>query len=293
MVVAKAVAELEAERMILGLQLLADLVQLVPGLREFLDADFGEVVGAPVHQLTDIGEGDGLPLAVDEDAFLAGVVPAALRLADVVGDIADVEIFVAELDDLEQAVHGDVGARSGLGDRADPCRQAADAGHLVVDLDAGGFLVGRSKRVRHILVERFDERAFVQDGDGLVGGRGRPGAQRGRGGAACRDFEKIPSCLIGDPRRHGSALPRLVDRRLAARFFFVGCSQAYINVLFRAVENCERGARSCPSLVRVSGARVIALQASRERRTTLLTEVVRCERQSSNLSWLAALARMS
>jgi hypothetical protein len=44
----------------------------------------------------------------------------------------------------------------------------------------------------------------------------------------------------------------LVDRRLVARFLFVGWPGAYINVSFRAGENCGRGVRARPSLVRVT-----------------------------------------
>ena len=220
-VVAEAVAEFEAEGMILGFQLLADLVELVPGLRKLLDADFGEPVGAPVHQLTDIAEGDCLPFAVHDNGLPAGVVPAALRLADLVGDVVNVEIFVAELDHVEQDVHRDVGARPGLGNRADPCRQAADAGHLVVDLDAGLLLVGRGKRVHHIFVERLDERAFVEDRDGLLCRGCREGpAQRCRG-ACGRKLEESPPCrrVIGDQLCHTMSSLRQLSGGLAARVF--------------------------------------------------------------------------
>jgi hypothetical protein len=87
-VVAEAMAELETEGMVLGLQLLADLMELFPGLRELLDPDFGKPVGAPVHQLSDVAEWKRLPFAVHQNGLPAGLVPAPLRLADLLGHVA-------------------------------------------------------------------------------------------------------------------------------------------------------------------------------------------------------------
>src|SRR5215510_7648880 len=102
MVVSEAMPELEAEGVVFGLELLADLIELFPGLGEGFDADLRKPVGAPVHELADIAERDCLPFAVHHDGFFSSVIPAALRISDVLGNIADVQIFLAELYDLEQ-----------------------------------------------------------------------------------------------------------------------------------------------------------------------------------------------
>jgi len=100
-VVAEPVPELEPKRVVVGLQFLANLVQLFPCLRECLNADFGEPVGPPIHQLTDIAERHRLPFAVDDNRLASGVVPAAVLVADLLAEICDVEVLLAELDDLQ------------------------------------------------------------------------------------------------------------------------------------------------------------------------------------------------
>src|SRR5437868_15477867 len=52
--------------------------------------DLGEPIGAPVHQLADIAERDRLPFAVDDARLLGNIVPAALLLAGLLGDVADI-----------------------------------------------------------------------------------------------------------------------------------------------------------------------------------------------------------
>ena len=178
-VVAKTVAELEAERVVLRFQLLADLVELVPGIGKFLDPDFGEPIGAPVHQLADIAERHRLPFAVDNARLLGDIVPAALLFAGLLGDVADIEQLFLEQERVEQEDHRDVRPGPGLGDRADPGRQAADARQLVIDFDAGLFFVGRRQSLLHVFVECLDERALVQKGERLALRSGRPRTDRG------------------------------------------------------------------------------------------------------------------
>src|SRR6185369_15959169 len=169
------------------------------------------------------------------------------RLADVVGDVANVEIFVAELDHLEQAVHRDVGARAGFDNGADPRRQAADAGHLVADFDPSLFLVGRCKRVCDVLVERFDERAFVQDGDGLLCGARRQRSSHRRCGARRCEREKFAACcrVTECPLRHATSSLELIPWGLNARFF------AYWSATLHQVWVCgsEESSPGCTSLV--------------------------------------------
>src|SRR4029453_9920229 len=87
-VVTKAVAEFKAKWMVLRLQLLADLIQFVPGVRKLGDADLSKPIGAPVHQLADIAERDRLPSAVDDRRLLGRVVPATLLLPGLFGDVS-------------------------------------------------------------------------------------------------------------------------------------------------------------------------------------------------------------
>src|SRR6516164_11631283 len=101
MIVAETMPELEAKGVVFGLQLLADLVKLFPGIRELLDSDLRKPIGAPVHQLADIAEWNCLPFVVQEHGFLAGVIPTTLCFANFLGYVPDVEIFFPELDYLE------------------------------------------------------------------------------------------------------------------------------------------------------------------------------------------------
>ena len=178
MVVAKAVAELEAEGMVLGFQLLADLVELVPSIGKLLYPDLGEPIGAPVHQLADIAERDRLPFAVDDARLLGNIVPAALLLAGLLGDVADIQQLFLEQERVEQENHCDIRPGLGLGDRADPGRQAADARQLVIDFDARLFFIGRRQCLLHVFVKCLDERALVQKGERLRFGSGRPRTDR-------------------------------------------------------------------------------------------------------------------
>src|SRR5207248_1919377 len=63
-IVAETVAELEPERVVLRLQLLADLVEFLPSVGELRHPDLLEPIGPPVHQLADIAVRYRLPLAV-------------------------------------------------------------------------------------------------------------------------------------------------------------------------------------------------------------------------------------
>src|SRR5215831_19867029 len=101
MIVTETVPELHAKGVVLCFQLLADLIELFPSIRELLDPNLSKPIGAPVHQLANITEWDRLPFVVHEHGFFAGVIPATLCFADFLGNVTDVEIFLAELDHLE------------------------------------------------------------------------------------------------------------------------------------------------------------------------------------------------
>src|SRR5215467_10245641 len=120
MVITEPMTELEAERMILRLQLLADLVELLPGLGKLLDADLGEPIGAPVHQLAYIAERHRLPFAVDKPCLFGNIVPAALFLAGLFRDVADIEQLLVEQKRIEQEDHRHIRPGPGLSDRAGP-----------------------------------------------------------------------------------------------------------------------------------------------------------------------------
>ena len=190
MVVAEAVAQLEAEGMVLGFELLPDLVQLLPGVGELLDPDLGKPVGAPVHQLPDVAVRDRPPFAVDNSGFPGRIVPAALLLAGLLGDVADIHQLVGIEERVEQEDDCYIGSRPGLDDRADPGRRAADAGQLVIDLHAGLLFVSRRQCLLHVLVERGDERGLVQKGKRLALRARAPRANRGGCGPEPGEFEK-------------------------------------------------------------------------------------------------------
>src|SRR3954467_12244940 len=132
-------AELETEGMTGFLQLRAGLEKAIPGVRELLEADFGEPVRAVVHQLADIAEWNRLPLAVDDDRVLDRIVPATRLLADLFGDVADIDQPRAEQKGPVEERQRHVRPRTGLGDSRDAGLQAADADQIVVDPDAGGL----------------------------------------------------------------------------------------------------------------------------------------------------------
>jgi hypothetical protein len=101
----------------------------------------------------------------DEDCFLRRVVPAALFLAGLLGDIAEIEILVVEEERPAEGVRDDIGSRPGLGNGRDPSLQAADADQLLSDFDPSFLLIGRGQYLLEMLVVSLDERAFVQDGE--------------------------------------------------------------------------------------------------------------------------------
>src|SRR5213594_1695965 len=89
--IAEAVTERLTDGLALGLELLADLAVLVPGFREFLDADLVEP-RAPIRDSVSAGAvGHREPLAADLGGRAEDVVVAALRLADRLGYVGDVD----------------------------------------------------------------------------------------------------------------------------------------------------------------------------------------------------------
>jgi hypothetical protein len=136
-IVTEAVTELEAERVTVGLELGAGFQELIPGVRKLVEADLLEPVHTPVHQLPDIAEGNGLPFAIDDAGLLGRFVPTALLLADLLGDVADVDVLLVVEERPIEEVEGQVGAASSLGDGGNPGLQAANACELIADLDAG------------------------------------------------------------------------------------------------------------------------------------------------------------
>ena len=196
MVVAEAVAELETERVPFCFQLLAGFVQLLPALRELLKADLGKPVAAPVHQLPDRAERDRFPFPVDDRHFPRGGVPAALLFSHLLGDVADVGVFLVVEERDQDQVHRDVGAGPGLADRGDARRAAPDTDNLVDDLDAGLLLVGRGEHILHVLVEWRNERAFVEQRDRLAGGAGPGGGQRNAAAAPAAAIFRKPRRFV-------------------------------------------------------------------------------------------------
>ncbi len=196
MIVAKAVAELEAEGMSVGLELGAGLQKLVPGIGEFVVTGLLEPVGAPVHQLADIAERDRLPLAVDDDGFLCRVVPAAVFLADLLGDIADIEVFLVVEERPVEEVQRHVRTGSGLCHGGDAGLQAADADQLVFDLDARELLVGRDQRFLEILVIGLDERVLVHQCHGRRRAETRARAERSARDTDCRCLQELPARVV-------------------------------------------------------------------------------------------------
>ena len=200
MIVAEAVAELEAERMADLLELDAGLQQLVPGVGELVVARLLEPVGAPVHQLADVGVRDRLPLAVDHHGFLRRLVPAAAFLADLGGDVAHIDELLVEQEGPVEADRGHVGAGAVLRRGGDAGQQAADAHHLVVDLDAGRLLVGRRQLVLEEGVEGRDERALVHHREALRRGPDDRRSDQGAGGTQCCTLEEILDATDGKKR---------------------------------------------------------------------------------------------
>jgi hypothetical protein len=113
-----------------------------------------------------------------------------LLLASFFGDVADIHQFLVEQERQQKEHHRNVRPRPGFADRADPGRQAADAGQLVIDLDAGFFLVGGGERLLEVFVEGFDERALMQEGQRLALRLRRPRADRSGGGPEPGELEK-------------------------------------------------------------------------------------------------------
>jgi len=196
-VVAEAVAELEAERMAILLEQAAGGEQVVPGLGELVDAGFLEPVGAVHLELADVAPRQRLPLALRDDDLEDVLVPAAELLADAVGHVADVHQAVVEQEGLVEAGHGDLGSRLRLGDRRQAGEHAAHARRLVRHLDARHLLVLGQQGLREVVVEGLDERALADDGHRLGGGAG-PAGSEGADHDATGDFQEIAT------RRHGS-----------------------------------------------------------------------------------------
>ena len=177
-VVAEAVAELEAEGMPLLLEQTPRRQEIFPGVRELVHADFLEPVRAVDLELADVAPRDRLPLPVHDDGVVDVVVPAAQFLAHLVGDVGDVHQPGVEEVGPVDAGGDDLRAGLGLDDRGQPRQHAADADRLVIDLDAGQLLVLGSELLHEEVVEGLDERALVDDGHRL-GGRPRPAGRQG------------------------------------------------------------------------------------------------------------------
>src|SRR5581483_2343012 len=88
--VAERVAERLADRPALGLQLLAGVLQLVPGVGEGVVADLVQPRFAVGDEAAADRPGQADPLVADRRGDLADVVKAALLLADLLGQLADV-----------------------------------------------------------------------------------------------------------------------------------------------------------------------------------------------------------
>src|SRR5580704_15660118 len=176
--------------MALGLQLLAGLAPLLPRCRIFLRpvADFAPPRDAVDDLQSDDRIGDGKPLLAVIGDSLRGFVIAALRLADLLGDVADINDAVTiELGPIVDRAD-DVGTGAGRDGGSDPRldRQPVDA--FEIDLDAEVLLsllvdLGSERLVgnRHI-VGPPDPMQRGALGEGRRPARGQdPGEPAGRG----------------------------------------------------------------------------------------------------------------
>ena len=199
-VVGEAVAHGHAERMALGLELDAGLQELVPGVGEALDPGLVEPVLPVVHQLADVSVGHRLPLALVDGQALDLVVPAALLLAHLLGDVGHVYEGVAVepllLSPCQVRAILVLDHRDQLGHRAAP--RGLD---LVLDLDAGGLLVGRRHHVLEVHVEVLHVGAFARERDGDRLGLGVAGNPWARGDASGPGGGKLQEATTGGPRR--------------------------------------------------------------------------------------------
>ena len=193
MIVAEAVAKLEAEGVALLLEQASGRKKVLPGVGELVDAHLLEPVGPVVLELADVAPGERLPLLVDHHRVVDVVVPAPELLADLAGDVADVhEALVEEVRPVDAGVH-DLGPRLRLDDRGEPRQHAAHAHRLVVDLDAGHLFVVRRQLLHEELVKGLDERALVDDRHGLRRGGGESRGEGGGRSAGEGHGEKFPT----------------------------------------------------------------------------------------------------
>jgi len=189
-VVAEAVAQLEAEWMPVLLQQAPGREQIVPGVGELADTGLLEPVGAVHLELADVAPRQRLPLLVHHDGVKDVVVPGTDLLADLGREIGDVDqARVEEVRPVDRR-HRDLRPRLGLGDRGQPREHAADADRLVAHLDPRELLVFHQQRLGEVVVERLDERALADDGHRPGGGARAPGAEgRARDGARSQGQE--------------------------------------------------------------------------------------------------------
>src|SRR5207249_1712154 len=243
MIFPPAVPPLHPERMPLGLELDAGLEELVPGLGEMLEPGFVEPVLPVDHALADVRLGHGLPFAVVDGQGLDLVVPAALLLAHRLGDVGHVHQGVAVEPLLLNP--GQVGARLVLDHRDQLGHRAATGGlDLVVDLDAGGLLVGRDHHLDEVLVEVFHVGALAREDDrrrlglDLARDPGSPGDACGAGSPG-GELQKITTAGLGFcglchplspyvPRRCHATPARITPAwsLCAARAFYCGTERA-------------------------------------------------------------------
>src|SRR5438309_4718352 len=181
-----------AEGMAFRLQLLAGLAPLLPGLRVLFGviADLLPPGGAIGDLQTDDGIGYGKPfLAVIGDR-LRGFIKPALRLADLLGDVADIDDAVGvKLRPIVDRAD-DVGTGAGRYGRGDARldRQPVDA--FEIDLDAEvllGQLVDlgsdRLVRKRHVIGAPDPVQGRSLGESGGSSGSQNPGEAAGRGGS--------------------------------------------------------------------------------------------------------------
>src|SRR5215510_417847 len=132
--IAEAVAERLTHRLALDLELLAGLPVLVPGLRELLEADVVEPRPPIGDRVTAAAVRHRQPLAVHAGAGAEHVVEAALRLADRLGDVRDVDERVGvEMRPVPQELD-DVGAGPRLDRGSDAWLQVVGVDELEGDL---------------------------------------------------------------------------------------------------------------------------------------------------------------
>ena len=150
--VAGGVAEREAARRALGVQRLHHLQEAVGVLREAVEARRLHVALAVDHHAAGRAERYADPvLAVGAQVGCARVIPAAVFLAEVVGDVGDVDQLLRVQVGVVVGAQDDVGPGAGV--RCDRRLRTHVFPAFVVDAHLDAVLGGERRHVLHVLVD--------------------------------------------------------------------------------------------------------------------------------------------